>query len=119
MDGNTCTRLTQQSQQDLLLVSTETWIPENLSAHLGQPERLIQFPIGQQPGIGSDLASQESQLQAGVETYPQFLVLAVIRWVLLSLWHLGRKTAVFQGSGAKYVPHVTFSSGKCGLRFKI
>ena len=36
-----------------------------------KPERLVEFAVGQQPGVGRDLAAQEFQLQPAVETDPQ------------------------------------------------
>jgi hypothetical protein len=52
-----------------------------------QAQRLIEFSIRQQPGVGGELASQKLQLQCTVEIDPQVPVLAVTHWVPLSEWH--------------------------------
>jgi hypothetical protein len=107
-------RLTQQGQDAVLLVLAKSRILHAHGARLGQMQRLIKFPIHQQPSVGGDLASQELHLQSTVEIDPQAPVLAVTHWVSLSEWRDLMKDSVFQGSGANGVPHVTFSSGKCG-----
>jgi hypothetical protein len=41
------------------------------NAHfLGQPKCCIQFPVGQQPGIGGDLGTVKLQLQTTIEGHP-------------------------------------------------
>jgi len=51
----------------VLLVLTKSRILQALCARRGQTQRLIEFSIRQQPGVGGDLASQEFQLQRTVE----------------------------------------------------
>ncbi|MCH9778797.1 MAG: hypothetical protein K0U90_20380, partial [Planctomycetes bacterium] len=81
-----------------------------------QPERCIQFPVGQQSRIGGDLTAAELQLQAAVKTDPQILVLAVTHRVPLSAWHELAECPCFIGVCANYVPKRGTSSGKCGLK---
>jgi hypothetical protein len=42
-----------------------------VSGHVGQPESIIQFPVRQQPSVGSDLGTMELKLQAAVKIQPQ------------------------------------------------
>jgi hypothetical protein len=60
-------------------------------------QRLIKFPIHQQPSVGGDLASQELQLQSTVEIDPQAPVLALTHWVSLPEWHDLMKDPCFSG----------------------
>ena len=51
------------------------------SCQIGQPERVVQFAIGQQSGVGGDAVAVEFQLQAAVEIDPQRAVIRFTRWV--------------------------------------
>jgi hypothetical protein len=62
-----------------------------------QAQRLIEFSIRQQPGVGGELASQNLQLQCTVAIDPQVPVLAVTHWVPLSLWHVDCKKTYISG----------------------
>ena len=75
------------TKEAVLLVLAKSRILHALCARLGQMQRLIKFPIRQQPSVGGELASQELQLQCTVEIDPQVPVLAVTHWVPLSEWH--------------------------------
>jgi len=66
-----------------------------------QAQRLIEFSIRQQPGVGGELASQNLQLQCTVEIDPQVPVLAVTHWVPLSLWHVDCKKPYISGVWCK------------------
>jgi hypothetical protein len=70
----------------VLLVAALAAVPQSDLGHLRQPERLIEFAVGEQTGVGRDLAAQEFQLQAAIKTDPQILVLAVTNSVPLSAW---------------------------------
>ena len=48
-----------------------TGVRECVPGNLGQSDRIIQFPIRQQPGVGRDLGTVELQLQPTVKTEPQ------------------------------------------------
>ena len=69
--------LTQQWQQAVLLVPAEAGIGQHLCAQHGQAERFIEFSIGQETGIGCDLAADELEFQPAVKTDPQIVLLGV------------------------------------------
>ena len=46
-------------------------IGERIGTRVGQPERIIQLAIGQQPGIGGDRGTAKLQQQTTVEIEPQ------------------------------------------------
>ena len=48
-----------------------TGVSEHVPSHVGQPESIIQFPVRQQPSVGSDLGTMELKLQPTVEIQPQ------------------------------------------------
>jgi hypothetical protein len=48
---------------------------------IGQPERVVQFPVGQQAGVGGDAAAVKFQLQPPVEINPQSTAIRFTRWV--------------------------------------
>ena len=56
--------------------------------HFAERKRLIEFAVGEQPGVGGDLAAEEFELQAAVELDPQIPVLTFTHWAALSLWHV-------------------------------
>ena len=80
-------RLPQQRRQTVLLVAPHADVVQRIEGHFCQAELVVQFAVGQQPGVSRDLAAQEFQLQAAVKTDPQILVLAVTHRVPLSAWH--------------------------------
>jgi hypothetical protein len=71
----------------VLLVLTEASILPAFRAHHSQPERLIKFVVGEQPGIRGDLTTEKFQLQQAFETDPQIALLAVTHWVPRSAQH--------------------------------
>jgi len=48
-----------------------TGVGEHVPGHVGQPESIIQFPVWQQPSVGSDLGTMELKLQPTVKIQPQ------------------------------------------------
>ena len=48
-----------------------TGIREYVPGNLAQSDRIVQFPVRQQPSVGSDLGTVEIQLQPTVKTEPQ------------------------------------------------
>jgi hypothetical protein len=50
-----------------------------------RPERIVQFTIGQQSGIGGDAAAVKFQLQAAVKIDPQRPIIRFTRWVFHEL----------------------------------
>ena len=47
-----------------------TGVSEHVPGNLGQPESIIQFPVRQQPSVGSDLGTVELKLQPTVKIQP-------------------------------------------------
>ena len=88
----------------MLRVAPHAAVLERVWGHFSQPERLIEFAIRQQPGVGCDLATQELEVQAAVKTDSQIVVFGITHWVPLSLWHETRQTPCFQGCGANCMP---------------
>jgi hypothetical protein len=54
---------------------------QSRTRQIGQPERVVQFPVGQQAGVRGDAGPVEFQLQAAVEIDPQSAVIRFTRWV--------------------------------------
>ena len=48
---------------------------QTLRVDLGQAKCFIKFAVGQQSGVGGDLAPQELELQAAVKTDSQIVVI--------------------------------------------
>ncbi len=48
-----------------------TGVREYVPGNLSQSDRIIQFPIGQQPSVGSDLGTVELKLEPTVKIEPQ------------------------------------------------
>ena len=48
-----------------------TGVREHVPGNLAQSDRIIEFPIRQQPGVGRDLGTVELQLQPTVKNKPQ------------------------------------------------
>ena len=45
-----------------------TGVREYIPGNLGQPDRIVQFPVRQQPSVGSDLGTVELKLELTVKT---------------------------------------------------
>ena len=99
----------------MLFVLAEARILQVVCAHFSETKRLVKFPLGQQPGVGCDLATQELELQAAVKTDSQIVVFCVTHGVPLSHWHETRQIPCFQRVGANCMPKSGNSSGKCGF----
>ncbi len=80
--------LPQQGQKQVLLVRAQARISQQVCARLREPQRFIEFAVGQQSSIRGDLTAAEIQLQATVETNPQIIVFRVTHWVPLSAWQM-------------------------------
>ncbi len=52
-------------------VLSTTGVRECVPSILGQSDRIIEFPVRQQPSVGSDLGTVELKLQAAVKIEPQ------------------------------------------------
>ena len=66
-------RLAQQRYETMLLVLADAAVFEQTIGHFGESERFVKFPVGQQPRVGCDFATQELQHQSAVEIEPPSL----------------------------------------------
>ena len=73
--------LAQQPGQQVAGVLAAAAFRQDATGQIGQPEGVIQFPVGQQSAIGGDAASMELQLQAAVEIELQRPVVQFTCWV--------------------------------------
>ena len=80
-------RLTEQRYKAMLLVLAKARILQVVCTRLGQCQRLVEFSVRKQPGVGGDSAANKPQLQTAIEMDPQRPVLAVTHRVFLSAWH--------------------------------
>jgi hypothetical protein len=62
-------------------VLASTAFHQGRTRQIGQPERVVQFAVSEQSGVGGDPAAVEFQLQAAVEIDPQRPVISFTRWV--------------------------------------
>ncbi len=81
----------------MLLVLAQATILQVVCTRLCQCQRIVEFSVRKQPGVGSDLATHELQLQTAIEIDPQLPVLAVTHRVFLSAWHKCTKYPCFSG----------------------
>jgi hypothetical protein len=81
----------------VLFVPAEASFLQVFCAQRSQPERFIEFAVGEQPGIHGDLTTEEFQLQPAVETDPQIALLAITHWVPRSAWHALAESPWFSG----------------------
>ena len=56
-------------------------VRQSIGARVGQAQRIIQFAVSQQPGIGGDRGAGKSQQQTTVEIEPQGAVVRFTRRV--------------------------------------
>ena len=56
-------------------------IRQNATGEVGQPERVVEFAVGEQAGVGGDAATVEFELQPTVEIDPQSTVIRFARRV--------------------------------------
>ena len=73
--------LAKQSCQRMPAVLAGARVNEIVANHVGQPERVIEFTIGEQSGVGGDPGAMKPELQAAVEIKPQRPVLRFTRRV--------------------------------------
>ena len=75
-------RLAQQASQYVPSVLAAPALRQRRARQIGEAERVVQFPLGQQAGVGGDPAAVEFQLQSPVEINPQRPIIRFTRWVL-------------------------------------
>ena len=90
-------RLTEQRYKAMLLVLAQATILQVVCTRLCQCQRLVEFSVRKQPGVGGDLAAHEPQLQTAIEIDPQLPVLAVTHRISPSALHESAKDPCFSG----------------------
>ena len=73
--------LAQQPGQQMAGVRAAAAFRQDVTGQIGQPQRVVEVAVGEQPGVGGDAAAVELQLQAAVEIDPQRPVIRFTRWV--------------------------------------
>jgi hypothetical protein len=73
--------LAEQTGQQMAGVLATAALRQRRTGQVGQPERVVEFPVGQQPGVGGDAAAVEFQLQAAVEIDPERPIIRFTCWV--------------------------------------
>ncbi len=63
--------LAELPDKTVTTVLPATGVRECVPGDLGQSDRIIQFPVRQQPSVGSDLGTVELQLESTVKIQPQ------------------------------------------------
>ena len=63
-------RLPQQTNQRVAAVLARACIGEHLARHHAQPKSVVEFAVGQQPGIRGDNGAAKLQRQAAIEIEP-------------------------------------------------
>ncbi len=63
--------LAEQPDKTVATVLPGTGVRDYVPGNLGQSDRVIQFPIRQQPSVGNDLGTVELKLQTAVEIDPK------------------------------------------------
>jgi hypothetical protein len=72
--------MAQQSSQHVAGVLATAAFRQHAASQIGQPERVVQFTVAQQAGVGGDAAAVEFQLQPPVEIDPQGSVIRFDHW---------------------------------------
>ncbi len=63
--------LAELPDKTVTTVLPTTGVREHVPGNLAQSDSIIQFPVGQQPGVGRDLGTVELKLQSTVKIQPQ------------------------------------------------
>jgi len=77
----TIDRLSQETDDAVPAVPAGPAVSENFARQCRQPEGVIEFAIGKQPGVGGHPRSVELQLKAAVETGPKWVAIRFTLWV--------------------------------------
>src|SRR6516164_7272439 len=73
--------LPQQTDQRMAAVLASARIGEHLPRQRGQPERIVKFAIGEQPGIGRDHGATKLEHQAAIKIEPDGIRFRFTCWV--------------------------------------
>jgi hypothetical protein len=71
-------------------------VGQHLAGHRGQSERVFEFAVGEQTGIGGDYRSAKLEHQPAVEIEPEYLAIRFTRrvrhsrlnWISITCWIL-------------------------------
>jgi len=72
-------RLAQQADQQVAGILALTALRQRPTSQTGQPDRIVQFAVSEQSGVGGNAAAMEFQLQAAVEIDPQGTIIQFTR----------------------------------------
>lgn len=75
-------RLPQHADQRMAAVLAGAGIGEHVIGHRAEAQGIVEFAIGQKPGIGGDPRTMKLKLQAAVEVEPESAITQFTRWVL-------------------------------------
>ena len=73
--------LPEQPCQGVPAILTGAGVGQNLARHVRQSERVVEFAVGQQAGVGGHDRSAKLQPQAAIEVKPENAVIRFTRWV--------------------------------------
>ena len=74
-------RLAQQSGQQVPGVPATATFRQRRTGEIGQPERVVEFAVGEQSGVRRDAAALELEPEAAVEIDPESAIIRFTRWV--------------------------------------
>ena len=77
--------LAKQTSQQVAGVLAAAALRQHRTGEISEAERVIQFSVDQDAGIGGDAAAMEFQLQAAVEIDPQRAIIRFTHWVFHEL----------------------------------
>lgn len=73
--------LAQQTGQQVAGVLARAAFRQDIARQISEAERIVQFTVDQDAGIGGDATSMEVEPQAAVKIDPQGTVIRFTRWV--------------------------------------
>ena len=73
--------LAELPDKTVATVLPTTGVREYVSGNLGRFDRIIQFPVQQQPSVGSDLGTVELKLESTAKIRPQNPIFRFTHWV--------------------------------------
>ena len=74
-------RLPEQPGQCVPTILASACVGQHITRHRGQTEYVVEFAIGQQPGIGGHHGAAKLEHQAAVEIQPNSIRFRFTRWV--------------------------------------
>ena len=74
-------RLSQHSDESMPAILAGACVGEHIARHRGKAERVVEFPVREQAGVGGDHRSAKLEHQPAVEIEPENLVIRFTRRV--------------------------------------